>query len=219
MLCTKTGMTGLFFLLLSAGTARAQEAALPPAAEASGDQGEIVVTAIRPGDTILLVDYRAVARRCAECKRALAEMEELGRPVRRKKEQIRRDAEQDDGAIESHLDGSSPLEAGNDIMRGFEGVGIPGRSAVLTNSARRRQRQDHVEYAAGRRDVAKLAATYLAQLEARVVPIVEALKQKHRAAGAFDKYQRGLPEARQKDVTEEVIRQLDRSDFKVVLTQ
>lgn len=86
---------------------------------------------------------------------------------------------------------------------------------ILSDSARNRQKQDYVEYGAGRRDVAQLAASYLAQIEAGVVPIVEALKTKHRAARAFDKYHRGLPEARQRDVTEEVIRELDRADFEI----
>ena len=66
------------------------------------DPDPIVVTGLRDGSSVGMVDFDKVWRRCAECKRALDKLAALSKPYHVKKGEITRDAEAYVDSVTTH---------------------------------------------------------------------------------------------------------------------
>jgi hypothetical protein len=178
------------------GTASFAQDAPPVPGEAARD---IVVTGAPPNSG-LVVDISRVALRCAACRRALARLRDAALPARQRIEQNRH-AVREDNAIdrEQRSPGLSSESIANRMVSEMRARAAYEGQVIY--------RRDSAEVAA---PFAQASALYLQNLMRHVAPIVERLRRERNVQSV---YAPDHPLARRRrfpDLTNEVIRALDR---------
>ena len=185
------------FSVLLAGLAAGSAAFAQPTTRPL-DEEPIVVTGRRDGGRVISVDFQRVARQCAECRRVLAEIEKLGAPYQIRKRQIGRDILTMEESIQIHTRGNERQ------AKRFE-ERMPEHF-----------RKDWIDLYVMRRDVSRLVAAFLAQLEPHVVAAAEE-ERRAQGASAVVRMTRRAGAKRPLEVTDAIIRRVDARDLKIVL--
>lgn len=189
-------------MLLAAMLLAASPAPIPAAAAAEDDP--IVIVGRRDGGTVLIVDLKEVALRCAKCKPALESLHSLAAPYFRVRGEMQRDFES-----------LGEMNKAHNRHTGFQQSPLAldakaDRLALIMDAFFHHQRK---ELAGKRGDVARHVADYLRALAPHIVEIAEAERQRHGASAVVNSRKAKVGKAKRIDVTDEVIRQLDAKPF------
>ena len=190
-------------MLLAAVLLTASPPPTPPTAVAAEDD-PIVIVGRRDGGTVLIVDLKEVALRCAKCKPALESLHTLAAPYFRVRGEMQRDFES-----------LGEMNKAHNRHTGFQQSPLAldakaDRLALIMDAFFHHQRK---EIAGKRGDVARHVADYLRALAPHVVEIAEAERQKHGASAVVNSRRAKIGKAKKIDITNEVIRQLDAKPF------
>lgn len=164
----------------------------------------IVIVGQRDGGTVLVVDVREVALRCARCQPALEELAILAEPYVQARGEMRRDMESFAQTGQSHN----------------RHVGI--QMSPISQDAKRERlqfmwdglfKEQRKEVSGKRNEFRQQAKGYLLELAPHIVEIAEAERVKRGASAVVNSRRASVGKAKRVDITDEVIRQLDAKPF------
>ena len=190
-------------MLLAALLLTANPTPVSPTAGVTEDD-PIVIVGRRDGGTVLIVDLKEVALRCAKCQPALDKLNTLAAPYFRVRGEIQRDYQSlgETGQAHNRHIGFQQSPLALDAKA--------DRLALIMDGFFHHQRK---EIAGKRGDVSRHVADYLRALAPHVVEIAEAERQKHGASAVVNSRRAKVGKAKRIDITNEVIRQLDAKPF------
>jgi hypothetical protein len=193
-------------------------------AERSKEQ-TITVTGVRDGATVLVIDFERVWRNCAECKRALNELDKRAEPYRAAKRELSREETAARQSVRQIA--RAPAPSHNASWRRSSEFDTYFKAGVLHAAL---QQHRFYEAVATHSEIARQRVTVPARSQAEVdirvfldqlVPLVEAAAEEERiergAALVIEKKRKlpGSPKVERVDVTNAVIARLDSVPFTI----